>query len=54
MRYATLGRTGISVSQFGLGTMVLGAWGNTDRAECVRIVHQALDAGINLVDTADV
>jgi aryl-alcohol dehydrogenase (NADP+) len=54
MRYATLGRTGISVSQFGLGTMVLGAWGNTDRAECVRIVHAALDAGINLVDTADV
>jgi aryl-alcohol dehydrogenase-like predicted oxidoreductase len=54
MRYATLGRTGISVSQFGLGTMVLGAWGNTDRAECLRIVHTALDAGINLVDTADV
>ena len=54
MHYTTLGRTGISVSRFGLGTMVLGAWGNTDRAACVRIVNAALDAGINLVDTADV
>jgi aryl-alcohol dehydrogenase (NADP+) len=42
------------VSRFGLGTMVLGAWGNTDHASCRRIVHHALDAGINLVDTADV
>jgi aryl-alcohol dehydrogenase-like predicted oxidoreductase len=50
----TLGRTGVQVSRFGLGTMVLGAWGNTDRAECIRIVHRALDAGINLVDSADV
>jgi len=33
--------------------MVLGAWGNTDRTECRSIVHRALDAGINLVDTAD-
>lgn len=54
MRTTTLGRTGITVSRFGLGTMVLGAWGNTDRAECHAIVHRALDAGINLVDTADV
>ena len=49
-----LGRTGIQVSRFGLGTMVLGAWGNTDRDECRRIINEALDAGINLVDTADV
>lgn len=54
MRYRTMGTTGTSVSVFGLGTMVLGAWGNTDTDECVRIVHHALDAGINLVDTADV
>ena len=54
MQYTTLGRTGITVSQFGLGTMVLEAWGNTDRAACVRIVNAALDAGINFVDTADV
>jgi aryl-alcohol dehydrogenase (NADP+) len=48
-----LGRTGIHVSRFGLGAMVLGAWGNTDRDACHRIVNRALDAGINLVDTAD-
>ena len=33
--------------------MVLGAWGNTDLADCTRIIQRALDAGINLVDTAD-
>lgn len=54
MEMRILGDTGVRVSRFGLGTMVLGAWGNTDRAECTRIVHRALDAGINLVDTADV
>lgn len=54
MQLRTLGRTGIQVAPLGLGTMVLGAWGNTDHDECVRIVHRALDAGINLVDTADV
>ncbi len=48
-----LGRTGIRVSRFGLGAMVLGAWGNTDRAACHRIIASALDAGVNLVDTAD-
>jgi aryl-alcohol dehydrogenase-like predicted oxidoreductase len=48
-----LGRTGMHVSRFGLGTMVLGAWGNTDRAACHRIINSALDAGVNLVDTAD-
>jgi aryl-alcohol dehydrogenase (NADP+) len=54
MQYRSLGRTGVQVSTLGLGTMVLGAWGNTDHAACTRIVHRALDAGINLVDTADV
>ncbi len=54
MEIRTLGRTGIGVSKFGLGTMVLGAWGNTDHDSCARIVNTALDAGINLVDTADV
>jgi aryl-alcohol dehydrogenase (NADP+) len=54
MEMRTLGATGVQVSRLGLGTMVLGAWGNTDRRSCVRIVHRALDAGINLVDTADV
>ena len=53
MEQRVLGRSGMHVSRFGLGTMVLGAWGNTDRDECRRIIHEALDAGINLVDTAD-
>lgn len=48
-----LGRTGIHVGRFGLGAMVLGAWGNTDRDACRRIINRALDAGVNLVDTAD-
>ncbi len=54
MDYRTLGGTGMRVSPLALGTMMLGAWGNQDRADCIRIVHRALDAGINLVDTADV
>lgn len=54
MERRILGRTGVGISKFGLGTMVLGAWGNTDHAACERIVHRALDAGINFVDTADV
>lgn len=54
MRRRTLGRTGMSVSEFALGTMMLGAMGNTDHDESVRMIHTALDAGINFVDTADV
>ena len=54
MRFRLLGDTGVQVSRFGLGTMVLGVWGNRDLAECGRIIHRALDAGINLIDTADV
>jgi aryl-alcohol dehydrogenase-like predicted oxidoreductase len=54
MKRRVLGGTGISVSELGLGTMMLGAMGNTDEAESIRIVHSALEAGINLIDTADV
>lgn len=53
MTYRLLGRTGIEVSSYALGTMMLGSVGNADHAECARIIHTALDAGINLVDTAD-
>lgn len=53
MQYRTLGRTGLKVSSLALGTMVFGSWGNTDHDSCVRTIHRALDAGINLVDTAD-
>lgn len=48
-----LGRTGLQVSPLVLGAMNLGGRGNRDHAECVRIVHQALDAGVNTIDTAD-
>ena len=54
MKQRILGGTGISVSEFALGTMMLGAMGNTDHDESVRMIHTALDAGINFVDTADV
>jgi aryl-alcohol dehydrogenase-like predicted oxidoreductase len=54
MEHRKLGSTGVSVSPLCLGAMMFGAWGNTDRSECVRIIHTALDAGINFIDTADV
>src|SRR5947208_16037162 len=54
MEYRTLGTTGIRVSTHCLGAMMFGSWGNTDVDACVRMVHEALDAGINFVDTADV
>lgn len=54
MQYRTLGRTGIKVSPYGLGAMMFATRiGNPDPAESIRIIHKALDAGINLVDTAD-
>ena len=54
MDYRPLGRTGVQVSKFCLGTMMFGAWGNTDHDDSIRIIHRALDAGINFVDSADV
>jgi aryl-alcohol dehydrogenase-like predicted oxidoreductase len=54
MRYRTLGRSGIQVSVLGLGTMVLGPWGDDDAEGAVRTIQAALDAGINLVDCADI
>ncbi|MFD7659155.1 aldo/keto reductase [Actinosynnema sp. NPDC059797] len=54
MRMRPLGRTGIQVSPYCLGTMMFGPAGNPDRDDCARIVHRALDAGINFIDTADV
>ena len=54
MEYRTLGGTGVRVSTHCLGTMMFGEWGNTDVDECVRIIHAAIDGGINFVDTADV
>ena len=54
MELRPLGRTGVQVSNLCLGTMMFGAWGTADHDESIRIIHRALDAGINFVDTADV
>src|SRR6266568_3077848 len=54
MEHRRLGRTGVSVSKLCLGTMMFGDWGTKDHDESLRIIHRALDAGINVVDTADV
>ena len=54
MRYRTLGRTGIKVSPYALGAMMFGAIGNPDHDDSIRIIHKALDAGINFVDTAEI
>jgi aryl-alcohol dehydrogenase-like predicted oxidoreductase len=54
VEYQSLGATGISVSRMALGTMMLGTYGNADHDDAIRIIHAALDGGINVVDTADV
>src|ERR671919_2723968 len=54
MQYRRLGRTGLQVSPLCLGAMMFGAWGNPDHDESVSIIHAALDAGVNFIDTADV
>ncbi|MET9245994.1 aldo/keto reductase [Nonomuraea sp. NPDC003709] len=53
MRYRVLGGTGIEVSVHCLGAMMFGAVGNPDHDDCARIIHHALDQGINFIDTAD-
>ncbi|MCU1352070.1 MAG: aldo/keto reductase [Acidimicrobiales bacterium] len=54
MHYRRLGRTGLQVSPMCLGAMMFGAWGNPDHDDSIAVIHAALDAGINFVDTADV
>jgi aryl-alcohol dehydrogenase-like predicted oxidoreductase len=54
MQYRTLGTTGMQVSTLCLGAMMFGAWGNPDHDESIGVIHRALDAGINFIDTADV
>jgi aryl-alcohol dehydrogenase-like predicted oxidoreductase len=54
MDMRTLGPTGVQVSPLCLGAMMFGAWGETDHEAAIRIIHQALDAGLNFIDTADV
>ncbi len=54
MNHRALGPTGMMVSPLCLGTMMFGAWGNPDHGDSERIIHAALDAGLNFLDTADV
>jgi aryl-alcohol dehydrogenase-like predicted oxidoreductase len=54
MELRQLGRTGVLVSKLCLGAMMFGDWGNKDHDDSIRIIHRALDAGINFIDTADV
>jgi aryl-alcohol dehydrogenase-like predicted oxidoreductase len=54
MEHRTLGRTGMYVSPLCLGAMMFGDWGNKDENESIRIIHRALDSGLNFIDTADV
>jgi aryl-alcohol dehydrogenase-like predicted oxidoreductase len=54
MNFRNLGRTGVKVSPLCLGAMMFGQWGNPDHQEDIRIIHRALDAGINFIDTANV
>src|SRR5579863_2333454 len=54
MELRTLGSAGVKVSPLCLGAMMFGDWGNPDHDDSIRIIHRALDAGINFIDTADV
>ncbi|CAM4171887.1 aldo/keto reductase [Saccharibacillus endophyticus] len=54
MEYRLLGETGLKVSQFVLGTGTFGFWGNNTKQDCQPILDEALAAGVNLIDTADV
>ncbi len=54
METRILGSTGVQVSPLCLGAMMFGGWGNPDHEDSITIIHRALDAGINFIDTADV
>lgn len=54
MNYRNLGQSGLRVSPLCLGTMMFGSWGNADEKACIHIIHQALDSGVNFIDTANV
>src|SRR5580693_2010849 len=53
MQYRTLGRTGIQVSPYALGALMFATSMGNGPGESARIIHKALDAGINFIDTAD-
>ena len=51
MEYRNMGRTGLRVSTFCLGTMMFGS--QMEENLSIRIIEEALDAGVNFIDTAD-
>ncbi len=53
MDYRNLGHSGLKVPPLCLGAMMFGKWGNADHDECIRIIHRAMEAGINFIDTAN-
>ena len=53
MEFRNLGQTGLKVSPLCLGAMMFGQWGNPDHDDCIRIIHRAMEAGINFIDTAN-
>ena len=55
MNYRPLGRTGWKVSDISFGAWAIGgAWGNVSDDESLAALHQAIDSGVNFIDTADV
>ena len=55
MKYRTLGRTGWSVSEVSFGAWAIGgAWGHVSHEDALASLHQAIDCGVNFIDTADV
>jgi len=55
MKYRTLGRTGWRVSEVSFGAWAIGGeWGKVSDAEAHAALHQAIDSGVNFIDTADV
>ena len=55
MQYRRLGKTGYEVSAVSFGAWAIGgSWGSVDDEVSLRALHTAVDAGVNLIDTADV
>lgn len=55
MRYREFGRTGWQVSEVGFGAWAIGSsWGKVTEEDAMDALHASIDAGVNLIDTADV
>jgi aryl-alcohol dehydrogenase-like predicted oxidoreductase len=53
MKYRTLGKTGLSVSEIGFGAWAIGGlWGEQKESDSIDALHRAIDRGVNLIDTA--